>query len=461
MLPQSLQKKLTLPLAVCLPVVVQAIVTLVVLAVALSGSHPAHAALLVALTVVGIALALGIGFAMARKFSRDAKVVVSWLDQFRTQAAGRLTGGMQALADGNLSITFPLTSKSSEIVLAGEFAAMKEMLAGLRQGFVETFIAYNRATERLRELVGAVSESAAGVNEASGQVALTSEEAGRSSGEIAAAISDIASGSEQQARIVDTARAAADDVTDAASTSAAGVGEAVRLADHVREVTEEGVRASSEADGAMTAVRDASHAATTAIGELAENSARIGSIVETITGIADQTNLLALNAAIEAARAGEQGRGFAIVAEEVRKLADQSGRAAEQISALLAAIQTRTQQVVEVVRDGGERTDAGVALVLRAREAFEAIDASARDMHARINEIASSSERVVEGAERLRDMIAEVTTVADRSSESSGEVSASAQQSTASAEQLAATASDLKSNASQLWDAVRRFRIAG
>jgi methyl-accepting chemotaxis protein len=210
----------------------------------------------------------------------------------------------------------------------------------------------------------------------------------------------------------------------------------------------------------MSAVRDSSHAVTAAIEDLAANSAEIGAIVETITRIAGQTNLLALNAAIEAARAGEQGRGFAIVAEEVRKLAEESGHAAEQISALLQAIQSQTQHVVGVVHDGAERTDGGVEVVERAREAFASIDEAARDMHRQIAEITDATGRVTEGASRLRDMITEVTSVAERSSASTAQVSASAEESSASAQELAATAQELKSNADQLHDVVGRFKIS-
>src|SRR6185312_928154 len=111
----------------------------------------------------------------------------------------------------------------------------------------------------------------------------------------------------------------------------------------------------------------------TAIQDLSTKSERIGGVVDTITAIAEQTNLLALNAAIEAARAGEQGRGFAVVAEEVRKLAEESQDAAGQISSLIGEIQGQTHQVVDVVAEGGRKTEDGVATVEQARAAFEQI----------------------------------------------------------------------------------------
>jgi hypothetical protein len=179
---------------------------------------------------------------------------------------------------------------------------------------------------------------------------------------------------------VSSAREVVEGVAGATSRSADGARETAVAADDARRLATAGAQAVREATDAIGAVRLASSAATEAIAELGAKSAQINGIVETLTGIAEQTNLLALNAAIEAARAGEQGRGFAVVADEVRKLAEESRTAAASIARLIGAIQADTRHTVDVVEDGARRTAQTAATVERAREAFEAIGGAVDSM---------------------------------------------------------------------------------
>ena len=284
----------------------------------------------------------------------------------------------------------------------------------------------------LRQIVGGLTTAADGVTSASQQMVLTSVETGRAVGEIAHAISDVASGAERQVQQVEQARISA-------TETSAVVGEA-------RSIAEEGVDAAAEASVAMSSVRESSLAASSAINALESKSEQIAGIVQTITAIASQTNLLALNAAIEAARAGEQGRGFAVVAEEVRKLAEESQAAAGSIGTLIEEIGSETRRAVEIVEDGARRTEDGVAVVTRTREAFEQIVAA----------VIAVTEQI-DGIVRVTD---EVAAVAEESSASTQQVSASTQQTSASSDQITSSAHELARTAEDLRGLVERFRLA-
>lgn len=145
--------------------------------------------------------------------------------------------------------------------------------------------------------------------------------------------------------------------------------------------------ASSTIKGIERAVGDSSRV----LEELKAQSRRIGKIVLAITAISRQTNLLALNAAIEAARAGEQGKGFVVVAENVKKLAEQSAKAAEEIGALIGEIQHKTNKAVEEMNQGKEKVQEGVSIINRAGILLDEISSASENVNVMVQEISKSS----------------------------------------------------------------------
>lgn len=223
----------------------------------------------------------------------------------------------------------------------------------------------------------------------------------------------------------------------------------IQHSSEVVQVTQEkAVAEAKTVDGAveqMKLIQTSVTQSAAVITELGEESDRIGKIVDTISSIAAQTNLLALNAAIEAARAGEHGRGFAVVADEVRKLAEQSSESAGEIAGLITSIQEKSQKAVAVMQEGVGRVEAGTKVV--------------QDSGASFNEIAEMVRKVVEASQEMNNIVnalnentktigGAIQTVAVKSSS----VSSEAESVSAASEELTATMSEIESSSGVLAD---------
>jgi methyl-accepting chemotaxis protein len=313
---------------------------------------------------------------------------------------------------------------------------------------------------QIADLVRAIRVTAHEVAGSSRDVVAGAEEAGRVSSEIVAAVSDVATGAERQAVLVAETHDAAQRVADAVRGNADDAAAAAEAAEEARALAAEGRAAAADASRAMAGAREGSDAMTGAMAELTERSQEISSLVTTITAIADQTNLLALNAAIEAARAGEHGRGFAVVADEVRKLAEESRNAARSIAGGVDRIDSLTAQAADAVRDAAERTTAGAGTVATAGEAFERIDEAVAGLVDRVRRIAAAGRAVAEETDAVRTRMDEAARLTETSSANTEEVSATTEQTAVAARAMAGSAARLGEAAEALEGLVVQFTVS-
>ncbi|MFG0250244.1 MAG: Cache 3/Cache 2 fusion domain-containing protein [Phycisphaeraceae bacterium JB051] len=180
------------------------------------------------------------------------------------------------------------------------------------------------------------------------------------------------------------------------------------------------------------------------INGLGARGEEIGQIIGVINDIADQTNLLALNAAIEAARAGEHGRGFAVVADEVRKLAERTVQATEEVAKSITAIQTETSQAVEQMSEGTGRVNEGVTYAEKAGNALEAIVNGSKQVSNMIQSIAAASDEQATATHQISRSLDTINSVTRHSSEGAQQAACAATQLSEKSEQLRALVSQFK-----------------
>lgn len=189
-------------------------------------------------------------------------------------------------------------------------------------------------------------------------------------------------------------------------------------------------------------------------------SEKIGEIVVTINAIAGQTDLLALNAAIEAARAGEHGRGFSVVAEEVRKLAEESNQGAEEIASLVEQLKNQAHKAQESIVTGKDAVDQGVAVVHETDVAFTHIINAVEETVQNIDSIMDITTDEVATSEQVIDLINNVASDAEKTAHSSEEVSASTEEQAAAQEVLNNLADQVNQTAKKLEVLVANFKLS-
>lgn len=435
------------------------------------------------MTVVGllvIGLGIVIAFTLTRSISRPVRAVA--------EAALRL-------ADGDLTIErLSVTSRDEIGDMAGAFNRMVDNVRDVIEQIRETSRTLSDNGERLlgvaNESADATGQIAAAVNEVAqgtGVQVRQAQEARDSMEQLRTAIDQIAAGAQEQAQRAEQTSRSLEQMAQYIEQVTASAQEVADASGRGAERARAGEDAVARVVEGMEQIRSSVTGVARRMDELGDFSRQIGQIVDMISDIADQTNLLALNAAIEAARAGEHGRGFGVVAEEVRQLAERSAESTREIGQLIGNIQAAVDAAISDMEAGTAQVATGTELAGNAREALdeimEAIEATDNlaqniseaaaqmaeaspamlsamaDMASVTEENTAATEEMAASSDQVMRAMDEVASISEQTAAGTEQVSASTEEINAAAEEMKQSMQTMMDMASDLEKLVGRFRI--
>ncbi len=295
----------------------------------------------------------------------------------------------------------------------GEADLTKRMEIATLDEIGETAQWFNIFIERMQKLINNVKQNSQSVSSAALEISSSTEE-------LSATV-------EEQSVQAQSVSTSLNELSTTSNEIASSMEKTREVTDESSQLTNEGSKIIENSIDSLKEIEKQSKNLNVLVEDLGESSKKIGNIVQVINDVADQTNLLALNAAIEAARAGEQGRGFAVVADEVRKLAERTAKATDEIVLIIKDLQDKsnkasqamTETVNEVIqgREHGENSLEILGKIVNSgsevKHAADSIAAAVEQENATIGEISNNLQEMVAGSQESASAVQEVASTAD------------------------------------------------
>ena len=308
-------------------------------------------------------------------------------------------------------------AESDRVYLQDRFKEIDRVIGAVTEGDLTQSLDVNDASDDVGALMNRINTMIGDLNGLITQVQTSSASLADASSSVSASAEQMAAGAHEQAQQTAVVASAVEEMSVTANTSAQNAEHASGVSTEATQLAAQGEEVFEQTTESMTRIAEIVRASAESVATLGASSAQIGEIVNVIDDIAGQTNLLALNAAIEAARAGEHGRGFAVVADEVRKLAERTSQATEEISAMIRRIQTETKEVVTSMEKGNAESEAGLQLAGDAAVLLSRIIESIGDMRKGIDHISKASDEQAQTSAEVARSVESIAAVSNETSE--------------------------------------------
>ncbi|KHD37126.1 chemotaxis protein [Clostridium acetobutylicum] len=342
------------------------------------------------------------------------------------------------ISEGDLTSTIEVSSED-------ELGSMTRNLNTMAENLKEVFTTFGM---NLDSIVGTSQELTA-----------SAEETESASEQVAVTMQDISGQVELEANSTREISGEVEKINAAIKNIKNSISETFSLSDSASKAAENGDKIIGEAIEQINKMSSNVNETSNMVGILGDKSKKIDNITSIINDISSQTNLLALNAAIEAARAGEAGKGFAVVAEEVRKLAGESSKAADEIGILIQDIQREISNTIESMKNGAFAVEKGSELIKNAGNSFDEIVSSVRNVSDNINKVVSEVDGIYINSNNMTDNVSSIVSSSDATSDNIQSVAAASEEQSALMKQIVEASEALTQIVVNVQGEINKYKI--